>query len=144
MNISEILKLSYIGASTGCLILAIVEIFIATSVGMSNFVLNGHDIVNYTLGGIIIGLGFVLPSMIYEKENISSIIQIAIQMGIGFIVLFIVGIYLKWIPMNLGIWPIIVWVIIALIIGFVLWTCFYLYFRNEARKINNQIRKTKK
>ncbi|MDL2270688.1 DUF3021 domain-containing protein [Methanobrevibacter sp. OttesenSCG-928-I08] len=144
MNMSEILKLSYIGASTGCLILAVVEILIASSIGWSNFVINGYDILNYTIGGIIIGLGFALPSIIYENENIPSIAKIATQMGIGFIILFSVGVYLNWIPVNLGIWPIITWVIIALIFGFSVWACFYLYCRNEAQKINNQIKKVVK
>ncbi|WP_409199637.1 DUF3021 domain-containing protein [Methanobrevibacter sp. DSM 116169] len=143
MNFSEIIKLSFMGATIGCFIIAIVEILIAYSIGWTNFTLNGYEILVNTIGAIIVGQGFALPSIIYEKENIPLIYQVIFQMGIGFIILLIVGVYLNWIPVTMGILPIITWIIIALIFAFLFWAGIYLYYRNEAQKINNQIKKYK-
>ena len=140
MNIREILMLVFQGAAIGCLVLAIVEIMIAMNVGMTNFVLNGQEILNYTIGTIIVGQAFVFSGLIYKKEDLSLLTQTTIQMIIGFTTLIIVGIYLKWIPINLGIGPIITFLIIGLVFAFVMWGAYYLYFLSESKKINEKIK----
>ncbi|MCC7554010.1 MAG: DUF3021 domain-containing protein [Methanobacteriaceae archaeon] len=92
---------------------------------------------------MIIGLGFSIPRIVYENENIPLIYQTIIQMESGFLVLFLVAIYLEWIPINLGIIPIILWIINALIFGFIDWAGFYLYYRNEAKKFNERLKEIK-
>ncbi|MDR0912673.1 MAG: DUF3021 domain-containing protein [Methanobrevibacter sp.] len=141
MDIVKICKLIFLGASTGCLVISLVELLMILSIGINNFYLNGYEIVNLILGGIVVGLVFSLSSFIYEKEDLSTLIQTTVQMGLGFIALFIVGIYLQWIPLNEGLNVIVNWIIIALIIGFIFWGGFYIYFKIEAKKINQRLKK---
>ena len=61
------------------------------------------------------------------------------QMGIGFIVLFSVAIYLGWLPLTFGIGVIIEWIIIAIIFASVSWLGFYIYYYLEAREINQKL-----
>jgi len=60
-------------------------------------------------------------------------------MGIGMSILFIVAIYLQWMPINLGIGVIIEWVIIACIFAAISWFGFYMYYYLVARDLNKKL-----
>lgn len=135
------IKLTLEGIIIGCTIVSFIAVAFALVRGPENFVLSGTTIVNSVFGASIIGVAFALSSIIYERENIPLYYQVMFQMGIGFAVLIIVAIALQWMPLNQGILPIIVWILIALIIGFAIWFGFYLYEKNEAKKINKQLNK---
>ncbi|MDR0900639.1 MAG: DUF3021 domain-containing protein [Methanobrevibacter sp.] len=140
MDNMKIARLIFLGASIGCFVISLVELLMISIVGFSNFSLNGYEIFNFIIGGIVVGIVFALGSLIYEREDLSLLTQTAIQMGSGFIVLFIVGIYLQWIPINEGIAAIITWIIISLIFGFVFWGGFYIRSRFEAKRINQKLK----
>ena len=82
---------------------------------------------------------FSLSGLIYDKEDLSLPLQVMFQMGIGFIVLFSVAIYLGWLPLTFGIGVIIEWIIIAIIFASVFWLGFYIYYYLEAREINQKL-----
>ena len=82
---------------------------------------------------------FSLSGLIYDKEDLSLPLQVMFQMGIGFIVLFSVAIYLGWLPLTFGIGVIIEWIIIAIIFASVSWLGFYIYYYLEAREINQKL-----
>jgi len=65
--------------------------------------------------------------------------QIIFQMGIGMTVLFLIAAYLKWMPIDLGIGPIITWIVIACVFAVVFWCGFYVYDCLLARNINKKI-----
>lgn len=142
-EITKLFKLALVGICIGCTIMSFVLVIIALSVGYESYSLSGAEIINSVLGAIVVGLGFALPSLIYENENIALPYQTIFQMGIGFIILILVGAYLEWIPLNQGIFPIIEWILIVLIFAFAIWFGFYLYEKNEANKINEQLNKLK-
>ncbi len=141
VKLREIIKLVFLGAVVGSFVLNLVGLLLIAEAGVNNFIINGETLYKAIIGGIVIGQCFALPTLIYKKENIPVLIQIIIQMGIGFIGLFSVGIYLDWIPLELGPAAIISWIIIALIFGFVIWAGFYIYYYIEAREINKKIKK---
>ena len=141
VKISEIIKLVFLGAVIGSFVLNLVELLLIAETGVNNFIINGETLYKSIIGSIIIGQCFSLPTLIYKKEDIPTLIQIIVQMGIGFIGLVSIGIYLDWIPLELGPAAIISWIIIALIFGFVIWAGFYIYYYIEAREINKKIKK---
>ena len=63
-----------------------------------------------------------------------------IQMFTGMAVLFVVAILLGWMPVNLGIGPVITWIIIAIIFATVFWLGFYIYYRLLAKELNDKIK----
>ena len=65
-------------------------------------------------------------------------------MVIGMGVLFAVAIYLKWMPISLGIGPIITWVVIACIFAAVFWLGFFIYYSLQARDINKKLESSNK
>lgn len=139
MNVSDIIKTLSMGAFVGCFIGLLVAVFISFQVGPQNISFSGTDIVNLFFGCIVAGWAFSLTGLIYEREDVPLPFQIIFQMGIGMTVLFLVAIYLKWMPIDLGIGPIITWVAIACVFAAIFWFGFYIYYYLLARNLNDKL-----
>ena len=139
MEISELIKRLALGAFVGCFIVMLIMVVISLQDGPQNVQFTGTTIINAFLGSIVVGWGFSLTGLIYEKEDLAFPLQIIFQMGIGMLILFAVAIYLQWMPINLGIEIIIEWIIIACIFASVFWLGFYIYYYLEAREINQKL-----
>ena len=139
MNVSDIIKSLSMGAFVGCFIGLLVAVFISFQVGPQNISFSGTDIVNLFFGCVVAGWAFSLTGLIYEREDVPLPFQIIFQMGIGMTVLFLVAIYLKWMPLDLGIGPIITWVAIACVFAVIFWCGFYIYYYLLARNLNKKI-----
>ena len=139
MKFTDVIQRFALGAFVGCFIVALIKVLIAFQSGPQNVVFSGNDEINAFFGSIVIGWAFSLSGLIYDKEDWSLPLQIMFQMGIGFIVLFSVAIYLGWLPLTLGIGVITEWVIVAVIFASVFWLGFYVYHYLEAREINQKL-----
>ena len=140
MNLTDIIERLALGAFVGCFIGLLVAVFISYQAGPQNITFKGTDIINLFFGCIVAGWGFSLTGLIYDREDLSLPVQVIFQMGIGMIVLFLVAIYLKWMPLDFGIGPIITWISIALVFGVVFWLGFYIYYYLLARDLNNKLK----
>lgn len=92
-------------------------------------------------GSIITGIGFVVPSIIYKKSHLKKWMQAMIHMVIGFTIYFIIAFRLGWIPVNHGLFVVFISISIAFLSGAVIWFCYYLYYKKEAKIINDKINK---
>ena len=127
------------GAFVGCFVVMLVMVLGSSAVGPQNVSFSGTEIINAFLGSIVVGWAFALSGLIYEKEEIAFPLQVIFQMVIGLGVLFAVAIYLKWMPISLGIGPIITWIVIAIVFAAVFWVGFYVYYTLQARDINKKL-----
>lgn len=127
------------GAFVGCFVGLLVAVFISLQAGPQNISFSGTDIINLFFGCIVAGWGFSLTGIIYEKEDLALPYQIIFQMGIGMTVLFLVAVYLHWMPITLGIGPIITWILIACVFAAIFWCGFYIYYYLLARNLNKKI-----
>ncbi len=137
----DLIKRLAIGAFVGCFIVMLVMVLISLQQGPQNVDFSGTTIINAFLGSIVVGWGFSLTGMIYDREDIAFPLQVAFQMGIGMLILFIVAIYLQWMPTDLGIGIIVEWIIIACIFAAISWCCFYVYYYLVARDLNSRLKK---
>ena len=128
-----------LGAFVGCFVVMLVMVLGSSIAGPENVSFSGVEIINAFLGSIVVGWAFSLSGLIYEKEEFPLLIQVIFQMVIGMGVLFAVAVYLKWMPISLGIGPIITWVVIACIFAAISWIGFYIYYTLEARDINKKL-----
>jgi len=99
---------------------------------------------NFTIqavGSMFVGIGFVLPTLIYDSEKLSLFVKTIIHLGIGVPFFLVVGFFLGWLPKNPGIGNIFLMVVGCIAISFTIWFCFYLYYRNESKLINKQLKK---
>lgn len=143
MKFTDLIESLALGAFVGCFIGLLVAVLISLGAGPQNVSFSGVDIINLFLGCIVAGWAFSLTGMIYERDDIALPLQIIFQMGIGMTVLFLIAIYLKWMPVEFGIGPVITWIAIALVFGAVFWCGFYVYYYLMARDLNKKIELSK-
>ena len=137
----DLIKRLAMGAFVGCFIVMLVMVLISLQQGPKNVDFSGTTIINAFLGSIVVGWGFSLTGMIYDREDIAVPLQVVFQMGIGMLILFIVAVYLQWMPTNLGIGIIVEWIIIACIFAAISWCGFYIYYYLVARDLNSRLNK---
>ncbi|MBQ2962029.1 DUF3021 domain-containing protein [Methanobrevibacter sp.] len=128
-----------LGAFVGCFVVMLVMVLGSYAIGPANVSFSGGEIINAFFGSIVIGWAFSLSGLIYEKEEVPFPLQVIFQMVIGMGVLFAMAIYLKWMPISLGIGPIITWIAIACIFAAVFWLGFFIYYSLQARDINKKL-----
>ena len=138
MKLDLIERLS-MGAFVGCFIVMLVIVLGSYAAGPQNVSFSGVELINAFFGSIVVGWAFSLSGLIYEKDEVPFPLQVIFQMVIGMGVLFAVAIYLGWMPISLGIGPIITWVLIACIFATVFWFGFYIYYTLQARDINKKL-----
>ena len=140
MKVNIIERLS-MGAFVGCFIVMLVMVLGSLQYGPQNVSFTGTEIINAFLGSIVAGWAFSLSGLIYEREDIAFPLQVLFQMVIGLGVLFAVAVYLHWMPINLGIGPIITWIVIACVFAAISWFGFYIYYYLVARDLNKKLKK---
>ena len=135
----DLIKRLAMGAFVGCFIVMLVMSLGSYIAGPGNVSFSGVEVINAFLGSIVVGWAFTLSGLIYEKEEVAFPLQVIFQMVIGMGVLFAMAVYLKWMPISLGIGPIITWIVIAIVFAAVFWCGFFIYFTLEARSINKKL-----
>ncbi len=102
------------------------------SVTLDNFSLN-------VLASTIVGIGFGTSSIVYKVERLHLWQQSLIHFGIGMPIYLIVGFSMGWFP-AMPSYAVIVTVLLAVMVFAIIWSCFYLYYRSVAKKINEQLK----
>ena len=93
----------------------------------------------HALGTILVGMGYGTTPIVYTFKKIPWALQVFIHFAVGMSIFYTVGIYLHWFRFT-GSIQVLVSILISIIIFFVIWSVFYLYHRNEAKKMNRRLR----
>ncbi len=93
------------------------------------------------IGAVIVGIGFSAPGFVYENENMPYIMRALIHMGVGCTIFVITGLTVGWIPRGNNPWIGVGVVLIGILTALFLWFCFCWYYKQEAQKINEKIKK---
>lgn len=137
----KIIKLTLGGVAWGCTMFTIIGIIIALIIGNSgSFMMSTSDYIKQALLSIIIGIGFTVPSIIYENENISKFLQFIIHMGIGFTIYMICAYIAGWVPTSLGAGAVILSIAFWVLISLAIWFLYYMYYKKEAENINKKLK----
>lgn len=108
-----------------------------------NFSLENYQFTKMVVGCVLIGLGFGVPTIVYNKDSLPMPIKVIIHMGIGCIVYTIVAYAVGWIGGSATIGQGIIIAAIQLAVAFIIWFFFMRYYRNEAKKMNDKIQAMK-
>ncbi|MCU9807607.1 MAG: DUF3021 domain-containing protein [Paraclostridium dentum] len=138
ISIKKIVSNILYGIAWGCTIFTLQGIIVASTDNNYLMMTNKEYIVN-AICSVIIGIGFYLPSIVYENDRISRGLQVVVHMGIGISIYLICAFYAEWIPVERGMAVTISSIIIIVTISFIIWGAFYIYNKNEARKINEKL-----
>lgn len=96
-------------------------------------------VAKYVVCSAITGLGFSVPSLIYENERLSRGLQVLFHLGIGFVVYIPTAFYAGWIPTEFGFVAVAVSLMISVVFALLVWFCFSLYFKKQAKIMNEKI-----
>ncbi|EDS71854.1 DUF3021 domain-containing protein [Anaerofustis stercorihominis] len=137
----KIIKLILGGIAWGCTMFTIIGIIIALIMGQDNsFMMSTSDYIKQAVLSIIIGIGFTVPSIVYDYENISKFLQFTVHMGTGFCIYMICAYMAGWVPTGFGLGAVILSIAFWIIISLAIWFFFYMYYKKEAENINKKLK----
>lgn len=138
ITIKKLILNTIYGIALGCTIFTFLSI-IFTFVDSSYLTISREQYITNAMCSIISGIGSYLPTIVYSNDRISKGLQVFIHMGICLSIYFICAFYAGWIPVKSGIVATISSMVIMIITSFIIWFGFYIYNKNEARKINTKL-----
>ena len=103
------------------------------------FYLENYQFTKMVIGCIIVGLGFGMPSIVYQIDSLPIPIRALIHMVIGCIVYTIVAYSVGWLGDIANIGQGILILVLQLVIAFILWFLFWKHYRKEAKRLNDRI-----
>lgn len=138
----DLLKSTLVGIGVAMSIFCLVGIVFDVSHN-GNFNIENYYFTKMVVGCIIIGLGFGLPTVVYQRDNLPMPIRVLIHMGIGCVVYTIVAYALGWIGGAVGIRQGVFIAIIQIAVAFLIWFLFMRHYSTEAKKMNERIQAMK-
>lgn len=132
------LKNLAMGIALGSVMFIITGI-IFDSINAGSFELNHYAFTKMALASLAVGLGFSLPSAIYDNDRYPFGMQAFIHMGSGSIIYITLALMVGWIPMEYGPTGIALTILAQLAVAFVIWVCFVFYYRRLAKRMNEKI-----
>ncbi|HEX3023363.1 MAG TPA: DUF3021 domain-containing protein [Lachnospiraceae bacterium] len=129
-----------LGIASGCTFMVFDILISIICTDTANININTQDFVRNAIGFMVSGIGGWVPTLIYECDRFSLRMQRIIHMGICFTVNFITALSLGWIR-SYDIRTVTIWSLLSIAFGFLYYFCVNSYYRFEARKINERIRK---
>jgi phosphate starvation-inducible membrane PsiE len=141
--VKEILKSTVISIGMALTIFSLVGM-VFDIVNGGNFSMEGYQFTKMVAGSAIVGIGFGVPTVVYNSEKLPMPVKVLIHMGIGCVIYTIVAYAVGW--FGGAATPVQGLVIagIQLAVAFVIWFCFMRYYRKEAKQMNEKIQAMKK
>lgn len=100
-----------------------------------------QDFARQSIGAVIVGIACGGTAVVYQLDRLSGFAKTAIHFCVGMGVFYPTAIYLGWFPFypDRIIYTVLQF-LCACAIFMAIWLCFYLFNRNEAKRINERLR----
>lgn len=135
----KIIKLVGTGISWGCTISCFISMIGYSIIGNDWFIHASRSYSEQIIASMIVGMSWSIPTLVYENEKLSFVQQWLIHMFIGFGVFIPIAFYMEWFPKG-NIATIMISMTISIVSAIIVWFCFYLYYRYEAKVINKELK----
>ena len=116
---------------------------VADIISEGNFSLDHYRFTKMVIGSMIVGMGFGLPTFIYQKDSLPMPVRVIIHMGTGCIIYTLVAFTVGWMGGSGSIWKGIIAAAVQIAIAFLIWYLFMRYYRKEAKRMNDRIQEMK-
>lgn len=136
----EVMKRAFISIAMSFIIFIVIGIMFDIKDG-GNFTLTDYGFTKMALACVVTGLGFGVPTLLYNSERLSQTLAAVIHLGIGFTIYFAAASFVGWIPVERGIKACVITVVSVVLIGLIIWLCFMKYNRDLAEKMNKALKK---
>ena len=141
-TVKDLIKSTVISIGMALTIFCLVGIVFDVGYG-GNFSMENYRFTKMVVGSILVGLGFGLPTIVYNRESLPMPIRVVIHMGIGCVIYTIVAYTVGWFGGSATVTQGILIAAIQLLVAFIIWFCFMRYYRREAKKMNDKIQAMK-
>lgn len=144
-TVKLIIRYIFYGISWGCTCLVVMCLFFYLSGSRDLLVLIFEDFGRQAAGAMAVGIGYGGTAIIYQWKRGSMFVKSMIHFCVGMGIFYPVAISLGWIPFHPEhIFHTILQFLFSCGIFMAIWFCFYLFNRNEAKKINKRLRELEK
>lgn len=143
MRFKDLVNYFFSGIAWGCTFLVVINLIGYAMMGSIFLEPLMEHFVMHTVGAMIVGVCCGSTSYVYKIESLSLKKQIAIHFTISIGGYLLIAYKLGWMPISNPSY-IIIFILIAIIIFISIWTGFYFYNRNEAKKYNAKIKEIEK
>lgn len=100
-----------------------------------------RDFARQSVGAMIVGIACGGTAVIYQFRRPSVMVKVIIHFCVGMGVFYPIALYLGWIPFCPDrVIMTALQFLSSCIIFMIIWFCFYLFNRNEAKRINQRLR----
>ena len=141
--IKDIVKSTIISIGMALTIFCLVGVFFDVTYG-GNFSLEGYQFTKMVIGSALVGIGFGVPTVVYNSERLPQPVKVLIHMGTGCVIYTIVAFCVGWFGGSVTVMQGLVIAGIQLLVAFIIWFCFMRYYKKEAQKMNEKIQAMKK
>ncbi len=111
---------------------------VADIISEGNFSLDHYRFTKMVIGSMIVGMGFGLPTFIYQKDSLPMPVRVIIHMGTGCIIYTLVAFAVGWMGGSGSIWKGIIAAAVQIAIAFLIWYLCMRYYRKEAKRMNDR------
>ena len=136
--LKDIIKSTVISILASTFIFVIVGL-VFDQVGKGTFSLTEYKFTKMVIACIITGLGFGVPTFLYNMENIPVPLASVIHLGIGFTIYFVAASRVGWIPREAGVVASVSTIAGVIVVGMIIWICFLKYNKELAEKMNKAL-----
>lgn len=141
-TVKDLIKSTVISIGMALTIFCLVGIVFDVGYG-GNFSLENYRFTKMVVGSLLVGLGFGVPTIVYNKESLPMPIRVVIHMGTGCVVYTLVAYAVGWYGGSATVIQGIIIAGIQLLVAFFIWFCFMRFYRKEAKKMNEKIQAMK-
>lgn len=140
-TVKLVIKYILYGISLGCTFFVLMCLSFFVGGGEDELMLIFKDFARQSIGAMLVGIACGGTPIIYQFDRPSFLLKIMIHFCVGMGVFYPVGIYLGWIPFYPDrIDYTVLQFLFSCAIFMIIWSCFYLFNRNEAKRINKRLR----
>lgn len=140
--LKDIVKSTIISIGMALTIFCLAGIVFDVAYG-GNFSLEGYRFTKMVIGSAIVGLGFGVPTVVYNSDRLPQPIKVLIHMGIGCVIYTIVAYAVGWFGGSATLAQGLIIAAIQILVAFIIWFCFMRYYRKEAKEMNEKIQSLK-
>lgn len=132
------IKAAWKGIQLSAVINLIMCIIIGLTNGPEKFA-SGYGMARGGAAAVLIGIGFGIPSMIYNTELRLSL-KVLIHMGTGCLVMMAASVLGGWLPVESGLSAVLITLAIETAVAFAVWAATCIKTSAEAKRLNEKIK----
>ena len=133
----KLLNAAWSGIALSAAVFVVTSMLIGFAHGEAQFA-SGSSMARMCVAVLVIGLGFGVPSLIYETD-LPTGLKVLIHMGTGVIVMLATSLAIGWIDFSRGWKACLLYAALQIAVAFILWLLTCVRIKKDAKQMNERI-----